>query len=1215
MGRLLATLATILILLLLAAIAVPAFVDWNDYRSSIENTASAMLGRRVDILGDIDIVLLPEPHVRARNVAAGAARDGLSFTAEAVDISLSLPGLLSGRAEANRLKLVRPILTLDFSKPSDEPDIAGKDGPLRFTAGVKNADIENGRISVYSKSGGATEALALTGIGGTVSAQPPGNGFRFTGHFLHNGRQYDAKLLGAPADGNAIKLAGSASDTVSKISLQADGLLNAGEEPGFEGALTLNVPQGAGSANRLPFDIQLKSAAAKIGFSDAALQDLVLTLDPQNRAQILTGTADLDIGAKSAAIALQARSLDADALLAASAGQGIGASAPADWSGLKTAANTLLWLYPDFALNLTLEGGMVQLKGEPIENVKVHGSRAGRRWAFEEALAKLPGDTAVRLAGVLSGAEGASQLTSTVALEGKNLGRLARWLIPPGPGRKRVPGGAFSVQASLVLSGEATAFEGVKGSLDGTPFTASLRLDKVPERKLQLALAGENFDLTAFETGEEHADALSPDSLKTAWQGGLAQIAAMLGGDPKGFDTADVDISAGSIKTGAAEAKKVAVHVKFDRDVIAVSKLNAETPAGLVLQGEGSVPLRGTGQGRFDGRLEARLPQAIVQLAALAGYDRASAERRAAALSPAVLSVKAETGAGTARAELEGNLGSARVKGDAQLAGSLSEWRKGQLSASLKISETDGNKLLMLLFPSAVLDPGASISPGALSSSVNGVAEKLEAAVNLTTGPLRVRFDGQAGLMDRSLSFEGKTDASSQTPGQFIPGALLTLLGGEPKANLHVSANVAMARDRFEAQNLLAETPRNLVSGNLAIDAPGGVTRIGANLTAEHASLPSLLGFFLSGKPGGAPVLKVPATLNATPPPADLWSGQPFSLTAFQETEGKLSLSAKALDTGGTLVVSEAQLTAKLEKGALTIESLSGKTLGGALTASLSLAANRGLVAANAHIALYGANLSLVSNPGTPPIATGGASLTLEAFGQGLSPLGLISELTGKGKIQLSAGRLAKLSPEEVRATAEELLGSQQGVTEDVIRAKVLDAAQSKDFEFRGTAVPLTIQNGILEIPKTTLFGNGAAVHLEGLLDLSKMQADTSWELEQTAGGRSMPVKINVSGPLRELGAMQRSLAAEDFVRAIQFHKLAGEVSRLESLDKPASAWPPARIEPAPMPAPQKTRRRRRDRDKVDAPTAVPPAPAPERSFEQRIHDAVDNAGGGAAAR
>ena len=142
MGRILATFATILILLLAAAFALPAMVDWNSYRSTIEEMASGVLGRKVSILGDIGIELLPEPHLRANNVAAGNGKaDGalVLLTASAVDVSLSLEALFSGRLDASQLKLVRPALTLDFSKSfaeiggaQDAPPIAGRRPQRRY---------------------------------------------------------------------------------------------------------------------------------------------------------------------------------------------------------------------------------------------------------------------------------------------------------------------------------------------------------------------------------------------------------------------------------------------------------------------------------------------------------------------------------------------------------------------------------------------------------------------------------------------------------------------------------------------------------------------------------------------------------------------------------------------------------------------------------------------------------------------------------------------------------------------------------------------------------------------------------------------------------------------------------------------------------------------------------------------------------------------------
>ncbi len=91
---------------------------WKAFRPDIEQAASALLGRKISITGDIDIALLPEPHLHAKKVVAeGGPSEAAQMSAEAVDLTLSLQGLLSGRVEASKLKLVSPFLILDLSKP------------------------------------------------------------------------------------------------------------------------------------------------------------------------------------------------------------------------------------------------------------------------------------------------------------------------------------------------------------------------------------------------------------------------------------------------------------------------------------------------------------------------------------------------------------------------------------------------------------------------------------------------------------------------------------------------------------------------------------------------------------------------------------------------------------------------------------------------------------------------------------------------------------------------------------------------------------------------------------------------------------------------------------------------------------------------------------------------------------------------------------------
>ena len=258
MGRLLVTLATLLVFLLGAAFVAPAFVDWKSYRLDIEQAASALLGRKITIVGDIDIALLPEPHLHAKKVIAeGGPSEAAQMTAEAVDLTLSLQGLLSGRIETSKLKFLNPFLILDLSKPLQSGSAPREGRALSIGAEVTSLEIEGGRISVYPDAG-KPEALTLTGVDGTLAApQQRGNPYRFTGRVSQKNQRYDVKFAAA-AHGGGVKLAGSAIELQSKAAIQADGVLTMSDAPVFDGTLAATAPQALVGA---PFDIQVKGGA------------------------------------------------------------------------------------------------------------------------------------------------------------------------------------------------------------------------------------------------------------------------------------------------------------------------------------------------------------------------------------------------------------------------------------------------------------------------------------------------------------------------------------------------------------------------------------------------------------------------------------------------------------------------------------------------------------------------------------------------------------------------------------------------------------------------------------------------------------------------------------------------------------------------------------------------------------------------------------------
>jgi hypothetical protein len=1205
LGRLLVILATLLVLVLGAAFVGPMFVDWNAYRPDIERAASAILGRNVIILGDIDIVVLPEPHFRAKKVVAeGGAADGAQMTAEAVDLSLSLQALSSGRLEASRLKLLNPFLVIDLSKPLQSRSQPAEAGALTVAAGMTSLEIQGGRVSVFYEAG-QPKALTLSEVDGTLAAPAPGNAYRFTGRVAQNEHRYDVKFLASAASGGGVKLTGSALDLASRMAFQADGVLSTADFPIFNGAVALNAPQSAALAGA-PFEVQLKGGA-RIDPSGMALSDLVVTLDLENRAQVLTGSANVAFASETADIVLQARSLDADGLLGGGAGLGSPTGALAGWAAIRSAADRLLWLYPDFGLHLSLAADQLELHGELIEGAKLRGRRSADQWVFEAVQATLPGETAVKVDGSLAKSGGQPELLAHASLEGKNLGRLDRWIAPPAANSKPARPRSFSVNGMLALSGETTALTGVKGDLDGTPFTASLHIDKAPLRRLQLSLTSDALDLGSLDPEQSGSESLSAESVKAAWQAGLGQVAPVLGGDPGDFDVADIDVSAGSIRTSFIEARNVAVQVKFNRDLLTVTKLSAETADGLALQGEGVVPLRGAGQGRFDGRIEARSAQAVLKAAALAGYDAANVnERRAQDFAPAILTINYGTGAqdGGGTAQLKGSLGAARLEGRIQLKGSLPEWRAGQLSAVLGLSSADGNKLAALLFPG--LATTAAAVPGNIAIRIDGGSGRFDTSASIKADALQAQIEGVTEAKTGAFVFTGKAVASSPAPEDFLPPALLALLGGEPKTNLRVETSLAIGGSHVDAAKLKAESPRNAVTGRLSVSMADRLTRIDADLKADQLSLPAIMSPLLTQLPQDRAAL---ATATATTAQSlDVWSGRPFALSAFHETGARIMLAAKTLKLGDAFALTDARLAAKLENDRLEIQTLEGKAIGGDLTASLSLDARGSTVGADASISLTGADLSALPTAGTPALITGKASLSLRASGRGLSPRGLVAVLDGRGAISLSDGHLAKFSPSGVQKSAEDLVAVQQPLTEDAIKKKVLEASQSGDFKFHHLKIPVAIRDGMLEIRRASFRSRDGTVRMEAYLDLANMQADSTWQAGVSSDRRAKwpPVKIQLSGPLRELGGKPRTIAAEDFVRAILIRKMEGDITRLEGLNKPQATAPAptwqTKQEPAPKP------RRKRDENNPEAAQASP-VPAEMTDFEKRMRDALQSKG------
>ncbi|MGH6953764.1 MAG: AsmA family protein, partial [Alphaproteobacteria bacterium] len=108
--------AALLAVLVIAAFALPRFIDWNRYRGEIEARVWAATGQRLTIDGDIDLALLPRPalsvgSLRLANVKGASA--GHMLALEGLTVNARLAPLLFGRLEVESVALVRPTVEIE----------------------------------------------------------------------------------------------------------------------------------------------------------------------------------------------------------------------------------------------------------------------------------------------------------------------------------------------------------------------------------------------------------------------------------------------------------------------------------------------------------------------------------------------------------------------------------------------------------------------------------------------------------------------------------------------------------------------------------------------------------------------------------------------------------------------------------------------------------------------------------------------------------------------------------------------------------------------------------------------------------------------------------------------------------------------------------------------------------------------------------------------
>ncbi|MEQ8228595.1 MAG: AsmA family protein [Rhodospirillales bacterium] len=980
-------LSIFLVLVIAALLIGPSLIDWNRYTDEIAQQVEKITSRKVQIGGPVTVQVLPSPRLEVADVHLANlsdSKDARMASLESLEVRVAAVPLLAGNIRVETVKLVRPRVLLerladgqvnwDFSQVVPAKDAtasapAAADsktsaGGGRTAAGpgiaVDNFAIVDGTVLYRDGQRGREETI--TGIDARIAAASLNGPVESEGALTLGGHRLVFSLNVAEiVQDRTIPLVFNLNlgkDTVIKVD---GGVVNVTEKPRLRAKITGGGPNVARAISAVggpadlpvnlakPFSVQGNIEASVDG---GRIDDLEIQFDRME----IKASAEIATGDKTvAALSVKSGWIDLDALLApapivaaegAKDGEGtsgkpakaVKAAAPAKTPATVSAASGFE-LPQDVQANLSVQVDSLVFHGKPLEGVTLSADLANGELTLNQVTAQLPGNADVGLFGFLSAKSGKPRFEGQIETRAKDLGGVLTWIMPDA----RLPAAVlkdFSFKTPLVIDGNYAQLTDINATAGGSRLTGAVTVAVQARPSFGANLALDMVDLDALMPSSGDGDAARGGKAKKTTNGGTSGSAA----------TGSKDTGDGTAKTpGVNLFQPLKPLTQFDANVklaVGAAKMRGLTARKLSLDAtlvRGELTLRELNVGNIAG-LSAGVSGGLAGLDGIPTAKDLKITASTKDLAPLAkafaldLPVPAATvGAVSVNTTLSGSLLSPKVAADLGAMGGVVGVR-----GTLPVLALAGQDLRL----------GVS----AQHSDLAGLLRRLG---------IDYRPQGKIGGLDLKAQVAGnakslRVDNIAGTVGSVATSGSLSLAldGAKPKAL------VSLALGAFDVTPFLpAKRSAGLFDRNWQIKrAP-----------AAWAG------------PGGNPLLTT-AAVNAR------WSKAPIDLSVLNTLDVAVTVTSPKVTFDGASL-ENADLGAAVEGGVLTVERLTGRLFGGALTAKASATATGHLSASGQ---LSGADLTQAGKALGSAAATGKASADFDFTAQGRSEAEIISSLGGK---------------------------------------------------------------------------------------------------------------------------------------------------------------------------------------------------------------------------
>ncbi len=1151
MKKLFVALLGLIVLLVVAVLVGPSFIDWNTQKGRITAEVERLTGRKLVIDGDLSLTILPAPafsaaRVRFANIEGGSAPSMIEL--ESLDIRVALIPLIQGKVEVERVDLVRPtilvevlpdgrgnwqIAGLDRTAPADGSTGGPDDGGGGFFDQVRlqSVRISDGTLIYRDATTGREERIA--GLNAEIVAGSLNGPFVVTGDAVTRGIKtaFDVTVgqlvaqgatslnvnLELPDAGAKVRFGGAVSRHPEGTSLR--GRLKA-EGGNLAAVVALLAGAGAGPgvfAQPFAFETELSVDLRQATASELAVRMGDIEIVGEVRVKL---GAPLDIR-----VNLSASRLDLDKLLAAGTG---GAAAPAQQpataqppngrssgqSGGQPAPGSGPALPTDVSATVELTIDALVYHRQVVRQVLVSMSLANGQLRVSQALALLPGGSDVSVTGVLAPAKAAAgpelRFTGRLEAASDNLRGMLQWLgvevasVPPDRLRR------MSLSAKIDAGASQATVSDIDLRIDVSRVTGgvAVALRERPGFGIGLAIDKLNLDAYLPRAGAAAAGAGAAGQgaagQGTAGQGAAGPLAALAG-----FD-ANLDLSMGSLSLGGVTARKLKLDATLKQGAIDLREVTIGDLAGSKLRLSGTLSdLAATPSIAAEVALSVPDPG---KLARLVGQDAAVLARLGAfELTGSVTGTLARAALDAELTALGGRFGAA---GTVQpLASPMG------FDVKLVAKHPDLAKLARALGVEPALGPG--LGSVDLAFGLRGTPARIQVAelagnlgpVTLTggfaadlSGPAPVLSGVDLGVAVRHSDLGGLIRALS-------PGAGVRQgLGG-----VDLKGRITGGAKAFQFVDLAGRLGPAELSGRLGADLSGAKPALMIDLITGELPLAALMAPMAAGGGAGA-TGGTTSSGTASGGRKGRWSTDPIDLSGLNAVNAEIKLNARALLLENTRL-DRVTIEASLVDGELHLRKFNSTVYGGALAITGKIDARKTLEAGLAVTAIELDLARLLRDLAESDRVSGPLSLNASLSTRGRSEAELVAALTGNGKLD---GTL------RVKAKREERVGSQllglagalfgQKIKEfDQIRG-LTDATNVLFNAFADAPATVTgsftVDRGVVVTDDLRVDGRQAVALTQARADLPRWQLDSSTSVYLAADPNRAYVTVGLRGPL-----------------------------------------------------------------------------------------------------